>query len=76
VLIERLVNQGRNMLIPSIEFSVSHNRLPHQVSHSECGMYVLYFTVALITDEKDVDDFKKLRIPDSDMRLLRHVYFR
>jgi len=69
---ERVKSQGINL---GIDFKLMNNKIGHQKSQSECGMYVLYFIIQLVTNQKDVNSFGKNRIPDDEVYKLRHEYF-
>ena len=71
--IERVKIQGLNL---KINFNVMSNYpFEHQKEDSECGMYVLYFIIQLLTNKKDPAYFGKTRITDDDVNKLRHEYF-
>ena len=71
--LERVSNQfaatGRKL-------STTYIPTRHQRGGSECGMYSLYFIISLLTGAHTPESFAAKRIPDSDMRKLRDVYFR
>lgn len=47
VLIKRIKKQGEAL---GISFQARKNRITHQFSNTECGMYALFFLVSLVTD--------------------------
>jgi hypothetical protein len=71
-LIDKIKSQGEKM---GITFSVEINKVEHQDTDSECGMYALYFIIQSLTDRKGVKDFNDSRIPDAVVTKLRKVYF-
>lgn len=73
IFIERVKLQGNHL---GIDFKVMNNyNFSHQRTETECGMYVLYFIIQLITNKKDPSYFGKVRIPDQEVFNLRHEYF-
>ena len=82
-LVNKIKEQGKNL---GINFTFYENHpFTHQYSNSECGMYSLFFIITLLTNKvndkpfKTVKDkvnlFKRKRIPDKHVELLRNVYF-
>jgi len=53
--------------------------LEHQYGDTECGMYVLFFIITMLRNQRDVyhEVFKNKhrKIPDKAMEKLRHTYF-
>jgi len=70
-LITKITNQGKQI---GIDFDVLINKLEHQQTESECGMYCLYFIIQMLKD-KDKDYFLKNKIPDEEVFKLRKKYF-
>lgn len=71
--IDRVKIQGQNL---GIDFNLMSNYpFEHQREDSECGMYVLYFIIQLLTNKKDISFFGKTRISDEEMNKLRNEYF-
>lgn len=71
--IERVDTQGQNL---GIKFNIMSNYpFEHQMQDSECGMYVLYFIIEVLTNRKQPDYFNKNRITDEEMNKLRKKYF-
>jgi hypothetical protein len=70
-LITKITNQGKQI---GIDFDVLINKLEHQKTESECGMYCLYFIIQMLKD-KDKDYFLKNKIPDEEVFKLRKKYF-
>jgi hypothetical protein len=69
--INETIKQGKNN---NINFKYDYNKIQHQNTNSECGMYCLYFIIQMLNDE----DFYKLtkeRIPDEKVMSLREKYF-
>ena len=69
----RIAEQGKELGI-ILEIKGNYPK-EHQLSDTECGMYVLYFIIELLTDRKEVDYFKRSTIRDHNMELLRDKYF-
>jgi hypothetical protein len=69
----RIAEQGKELGI-ILEIKGNYPK-EHQLSDTECGMYVLYFIIELLTDRKEVDYFKRSTIRDHNMELLRNKYF-
>lgn len=57
-----------------VRFDQNHPK-EHQKENTECGVYVLYFLISILTGEKDFDYFKTKTIPDIEMEKLRSVLF-
>jgi hypothetical protein len=54
-------------------FKIIINKVEHQKTNTECGMYVLYIIISLL--KKDTyPNFKKI-IPDSKVESLRKILF-
>ena len=69
-LAKRIQEQSKEFGAP-YEFKI--NRVRHQYTRSECGMYCLYFIIQMINDVPFSRFNKKVR--DKHMRHLRNVYF-
>ena len=81
-LIKRIKEQakGKNIKLKEI-----YNKVEHQSTNTECGMYSLYFIITLLTEEindkkiKNIDrllsHFYKHRIPDYLVFKHRSIYF-
>ncbi len=70
-LIETIVNQGKQL---GIKFNVMENKVEHQKSNTECGMYCLYFIIQMLKDV-NYEYFLSNRIDDSEVFQLRQKYF-
>jgi len=70
---ERVAMQGRELGM-NLEITGNYPK-EHQSGDTECGMYVLYFIVEILTERKNIDYFKKNRISDEQMETLRSKYF-
>jgi hypothetical protein len=70
-LIDIIVKQGIQL---NIIFDVLINKISHQMSNTECGMYCLYFIIEMLKD-KNIEYFLKKRIPDNKVFKLRKKYF-
>lgn len=73
ILAKRIANQARDLGI-ILEITGNYPK-EHQLGNSECGIYVLYFIIELLTERKDINYFKKSTIRDHQMELLRTEYF-
>jgi hypothetical protein len=69
--IKNVIKQGKNL---GIDFVYEYNKLRHQYSDSECGMYSLHFIIQCLKDLCINDLFNK-RINDKQMMKLRKIYF-
>lgn len=47
----------------------------HQKGNTECGMYVLYFIIELLTKKKTFDYFMDYKISDKEIEKYRYKYF-
>ena len=72
-LITSIIAQGKELDI-NLTFDQNHP-LAHQRSTTECGMYVMYFIINMITDNITPYQLKTHRIPDDKMIKLRNKYF-
>ena len=72
-LVSNITTQGDKLGIP---FTFDQNYpFEHQRSTTECGMYVLYFIINMITGKLTPHKLKTVRIPDKAMIKLRTKYF-
>lgn len=82
-LAEKIQAQGKEL---DIRFTFYENHpFVHQYTNSECGMYSLFFIITFLTNKvnnkpfKTIKDkinlFKRKRVPDKHVELLRNVYF-
>jgi len=82
-LVKRIIEQNNELKRKKITFY--HNKIEHQQSSSECGMYALYFIITMLTGKtvdttlktcKDkINYFSKKRIPDNLVFTYREKYF-
>lgn len=70
-LIDTINRQGKQI---GIDFNVMENKIEHQRSNSECGMYCLYFIIQMLKDDNP-EHFLNNRIDDSEVFKLRQKYF-
>ena len=70
-LIKKISNQGKQI---GIDFDILINKLEHQETQTECGMYCLYFIIQMLKD-KNKDYFLKNKIHDVEVFKLRKKYF-
>lgn len=59
---DKIIKQGEEN---NIKFDFCQNTKEHQKSNTECGMYSLFFTVSMITDNKSIKYFREGNIPDN-----------
>jgi hypothetical protein len=55
-LVERVKEQGQNLLPKPIHFDYIHSTTEHQQENTECGMYSLFFLITILT--RDIDGQK------------------
>ena len=70
-LVKTIVNQGKQL---GIDFQVKENKIEHQRTNTECGMYCLYFIIQMLKD-KNLSHFLNNRIDDKEVFKLRNEYF-
>ena len=70
-LMQRIQKQGNQL---GIHFDKLYNKVNHQQSDSECGMYCLYFIIEMLKD-KNIQYFLNNKIPDKEVFKLRKKYF-
>ena len=73
VLVNRIIKQAKNMNI-KLNFIQNHPFV-HQMSDTECGVYVLYTIIELLQGRKKPNYFLKHRVSDKEMEKLRKIYF-
>ena len=71
ILVKRITKQGENL---DINFQYYENKIEHQKSNTECGMYVLYVISELVKNKRGPKSFDK-RVSDNEMEKLRKVLF-
>jgi len=71
----RIIEQAKTHPINEKMILKENHPTEHQKSNTECGMYSLYFIICLLTESKTCEDFMNKRIPDSEMKSLRNMYF-
>jgi hypothetical protein len=85
MLVNRIIEQGKQLEKPiSFQF-IENYPLQHQMSNTECGMYSLFFIITMLTNQfkhrkfsnkqQKIDFFKKKRIPDTYIEKFRKIYF-
>ena len=84
VLVDRIIDQGKQ-LNPPIKFKFYENYpLEHQMGDTECGMYSIFFIITMLTNKVEdkifnyrqkINLFKKKRIPDKYVEKYRNIYF-
>jgi hypothetical protein len=70
-LMNEIKNQGKQL---GVDFTIYKNKIEHQQTQSECGMYSLYFIVEMLKD-KDLTYFLDNKIDDTEVFKLRNKYF-
>jgi hypothetical protein len=70
-LMDEIKNQGKQL---GMDFTIYKNKIEHQQTQSECGMYSLYFIVEMLKD-KDLTYFLENKIDDAEVFKLRNKYF-
>ena len=70
-LTKRIIKQGKLL---NIDFKYYKNKVEHQKTNTECGMYVLYVISQLLQEKMTPDSFN-VRIPDKNMIKLRKILF-
>ena len=72
-LVKRIQGQGKAI---GLDLKLLQNHpFVHQHTTTECGMYVLFVIVQLLTGKRKPEYFLKHRVPDKDMLDLRKIYF-
>jgi hypothetical protein len=69
--IQKVYEQSR---VLGINIVKSCNRIRHQKSNTECGMYALYFIIQILLDNMNYTDFEN-EIPDEFVEQFRKIYF-
>ena len=72
-LVKRIKSQATNLNI-KLKF-YSNKDIQHQQKDGQCGVYILYFIIELLTEKKDITYFRKNRIPDELMKNYRKKYY-
>ena len=70
-LIKKIQKQAKSI---GVNLEYSRNKIEHQKTDTECGMYVLYVITQLLENKRTPQMFDK-RIPDKDMEQLRKIFF-
>ena len=75
--IKNLINMIQEQAkLLNIEFDYNDNsNLIHQKYDGQCGVYVLYFIIELLLENKTANYFKTTRISDSEMKKYRSIYY-
>ena len=75
VLVNRIIDEGKNMK-PPVKFVFDSNEgIEHQYGNTECGIYSIFFIVHLLEDKFTEHYLKKHILKDKYMQKFRHVYF-
>ena len=69
--VKKVIKQG-NVL--GIKHKYIKNKIQHQKTDTECGMYTLYVIIQLLLERMTPEMFDK-RVPDEEMKYLRKRYF-
>jgi hypothetical protein len=59
---EKVIPQGKKYGVPFPTFRIDNNPKEHQYQNTECGMYSLYFIIAMITGETGKTNAKGLPV--------------
>ena len=75
VLVNRIIQQGRELKKP-IHFKFDENYpVEHQYGNTECGVYSLFFIVHMLVDKVTAQYLKTHRISDKAIEKYRKVFF-
>jgi hypothetical protein len=75
VLIDRIKEQGKDV-VPPIDFKVDSNEgIEHQYGNTECGIYSIFFIVHMLEDKLTEHYLKTHILKDEYMQEFRHIYF-
>lgn len=75
VLVNRIIDEGKNMK-PPVKFVFDSNKgIEHQYGNTECGIYSIFFIVHLLEDKFTEHYLKTHILKDKYMQKFRHVYF-
>ena len=66
----KVKKQGKLLNIP---FSITENKIPHQRTTTECGVYCLHFIIEMLKLDKPV--LFRTRISDETIERFRKIYF-
>jgi len=69
--VNTVINQGKQL---GIDLKYIENKIEHQETDSECGMYCLYFIIEMLKD-KNPEYFLNNKINDNEVFNLRRKYF-
>jgi len=69
--VNRIIRQSKNI---NKQIVFKQNKIIHQHSDTECGMYSLFFIIEMLQNDNNTKMFEK-RIPDKVLIQLRNVYF-
>ena len=73
ILVNRIQEQAKLL---NIEFDyIDNSDLTHQKQDGQCGVYVLYFIIELLLENKTAEYFKTTRISDKEMKKYRSIYY-
>lgn len=73
VLIRRVRKDSKEIGLP---LKLYVNRTKHQTKDTECGMYVMFFIIELLTGRKKPCDFMENKMHDEEAFKLRDQYYR
>jgi len=73
-LCDRIIAQSKNDLGATMKFDQNAPK-EHQFSNTECGIYCLYFVIAMLTETHTYKCFKKHKITDKGMEQMRGGFF-
>ena len=74
-LIDKIIEQGRNLQKP-INFKIDSNEgIEHQYGNTECGIYYIFFIVHMLENKTTEHYLKTHILKDEYMQKFRHIYF-
>ena len=74
-LVERIIQQGKELPIP-INFKFDQNYpVEHQYGNTECGIYSLFFIIHMLEDKITAHYLKNHILKDKYMQTFRNIYF-
>jgi hypothetical protein len=75
VLINRIIDEGKNMSRPIRFVFDSNEGIEHQYGNTECGVYSLYFIIHMLEDKMTKSYLKNHILSDKYIEKFRDVYF-
>ena len=70
------VGVKKRILVLDVDFKFEENHpYEHQRGDTECGMYVLYFIIEILTGKRGYNFFTSQKITDDEMEKYRKIFF-